>query len=216
MAILQRLITQSASLALILALSICSVLAQQTGGSLRGQVTDEFGAVIIGATVTVTDASGATKTATTTNEGLYVFNSLVPGKYTVRAMATGFALYENLGVSIQTGRRDVLDIKLSVELEKQEVVVSAEAPVSTDPENNAGALVLRAADLDALPDDPDDLASALQALAGPSAGPNGGQVFIDGFTGGRFPPKESIREIRINQNPFPPNMIAWASAVSRF
>ena len=53
-----------------------------------------------------------------------------------------------------------------------------------------------------LPDDPDALASAVQAMAGPSAGPNGGQIFIDGFTGGRMPPKESIREVRINQNPF--------------
>ena len=42
----------------------------------------------------------------------------------------------------------------------------------------------------------------LQALAGPSAGPNGGQIYIDGFTGGQLPPKSSIREIRINQNPF--------------
>ena len=42
----------------------------------------------------------------------------------------------------------------------------------------------------------------MQALAGPGAGPNGGQIYIDGFTGGRLPPKESIREIRINQNPF--------------
>ena len=44
--------------------------------------------------------------------------------------------------------------------------------------------------------------SDLQALAGPSAGPNGGQLYIDGFTGGQLPPKSSIREIRINQNPF--------------
>ena len=74
--------------------------------------------------------------------------------------------------------------------------------MTTDPSNNAGALVLRGADLAALSDDPDDLAEDLQALAGPSAGPNGAQMFIDGFTGGRLPPKESIREIRINQNPF--------------
>jgi hypothetical protein len=39
-------------------------------------------------------------------------------------------------------------------------------------------------------------------LAGPAAGPNGSQIFIDGFSGGAIPPKESIREIRINQNPF--------------
>ena len=40
--------------------------------------------------------------------------------------------------------------------------------------------------------EPDDLAAALQALAGPSAGPNGGQIFVDGFTGGRLPPRAGI------------------------
>ena len=50
--------------------------------------------------------------------------------------------------------------------------------------------------------DPDELASELQALAGPSAGPNGGQIYVDGFTAGELPPKSAIREIRINQNPF--------------
>ena len=57
-------------------------------------------------------------------------------------------------------------------------------------------------ELEALPDDPDELQSDLEALAGPSAGPNGGQMYIDGFTAGQLPPKSSIREIRINQNPF--------------
>ena len=64
------------------------------------------------------------------------------------------------------------------------------------------AIVLKGEDLEALPDDPDDLSDALQALAGPGAGPNGGQIYIDGFSGGQLPPKETIREIRINQNPF--------------
>jgi uncharacterized membrane protein YgcG len=62
--------------------------------------------------------------------------------------------------------------------------------------------VLSGKDLEALPDDPDELQSDLEALAGPSAGPNGGQLYIDGFTAGQLPPKSSIREIRINQNPF--------------
>ena len=53
-------------------------------------------------------------------------------------------------------------------------------------------------------DSPDDLAADLSALAGPSAGPTGGSIFVDGFSGGQLPPKESIREIRINQNPFSP------------
>jgi hypothetical protein len=59
--------------------------------------------------------------------------------------------------------------------------------------------VLRGEDLDAFSDDPDDLANELQMLAGPPPGPEGPQIFIDGFTGGRMPPKQSIREIRVNQ-----------------
>ena len=74
--------------------------------------------------------------------------------------------------------------------------------MSTSPDNNANAIVIKGKDLDALSDDPDELQSELQALAGPAAGPNGGQLYIDGFTGGQLPPKSSIREIRINQNPF--------------
>jgi len=76
--------------------------------------------------------------------------------------------------------------------------------ISTDASSNASAVVLKGSDLDALSDNPEDLQVDLQALAGPSAGPNGGSIFIDGFSGGQLPPKESIREIRINQNPFSP------------
>ena len=118
------------------------------------------------------------------------------------AQATGFARYENAAVEVAAGRAAALDIALGVTIDAEEVTVASESPVSTEPENNTGALVLRGTDIEALPEDPDDLADALQALAGPSAGPNGGQIYIDGFTGGRLPPRETIREIRINQNPF--------------
>ena len=84
----------------------------------------------------------------------------------------------------------------------EEKVTVAETPVSTEATNNANQTVISGKDLDALPDDPDELAAALQALAGPSVGPNGGQIFIDGFTGSTLPSKDAIREIRINQNPF--------------
>ena len=146
--------------------------------------------------------SGAEKTATSNDEGAYVINGLQPGAYTVRAVATGFALFEKAAVEVVAGKPVALDIALEVTIEQSEVTVATEQGVSTDPENNAGAIVLRGADIESLPEDPDELADALQALAGPSAGPNGGQVFIDGFTGGRLPPRESIREIRINSNPF--------------
>ncbi|MFL6211328.1 MAG: carboxypeptidase regulatory-like domain-containing protein [Pyrinomonadaceae bacterium] len=194
------------TLGFALALCLCAGLSAfaQTAqpGALRGQVADEFGGLLIGATVTLIDAKGAQQTVQTGDDGTYNFNSLAPGQYTLTVAAAGFAVFEKPDVTISPGKRLALDIKMSVTLGKEEVTVSAETPISTDAENNGSALVIKGTDLDSLPDDPDDLAAALQALAGPAAGPNGGQIFIDGFTGGRMPPKESIREIRINQNPF--------------
>jgi hypothetical protein len=195
---MKRVIT----LTLVLALGSFAAFAQQTTGTLRGQVADEFGGLIVGATVTVTDASGVAKTATSDAGGNYVVAGLAPGTYLVNVGAAGFADFTDEAVEVGAGSRKQLDVKLSVTIEKQEVSVAAEGAINTEPENNAGAVVLRGTDLDSLPDDPDELAAALQALAGPSSGPNGGQFFIDGFTGGRLPPKESIREIRINSNPF--------------
>ena len=116
--------------------------------------------------------------------------------------APGFAPSDETEVDLAAGQRKALDFTLAVTIEEQKVTVAAETPLSTDATNNANQTLITGKDLDALPDDPEELAAALQALAGPSVGPNGGQIFIDGFSGGRLPPKESIREIRINQNPF--------------
>jgi len=121
----------------------------------------------------------------------------------VEVSAKGFALYKNESVQINAGPPQKLTISLTIEEEQQNVVVTAETPtVDVAPENNAGAIIISGKELDALPDDPDELQTDLEALAGPSAGPNGGQFYIDGFTAGQLPPKSSIREIRINQNPF--------------
>ncbi|HEU4596004.1 MAG TPA: carboxypeptidase regulatory-like domain-containing protein [Pyrinomonadaceae bacterium] len=196
-----NLLKRGAGLALVLALAVGAALAQEAG-SLRGQVKDEFGGVIIGASVTAQGSNGAEKTTTTNEEGFYTLSGLAPGAYTVRVNSSGFARYEQAAVEVAAGRATPLEIILGVTIEAEEVTVASESPVSTEPENNTGALVLRGADIEALPEDPDDLAEALQALAGPSAGPNGGQIYIDGFTGGRLPPRETIREIRINSNPF--------------
>ncbi|HEV7475418.1 MAG TPA: carboxypeptidase regulatory-like domain-containing protein [Pyrinomonadaceae bacterium] len=189
-------------LALIILVSTAATLAQQSRGTVRGVIKDELGATIVGATVTVIDASGVEKTATTNGEGAYVFNGLVPGKYQVRVNAPGFAVSEDNEVEVTAGGREALDLTLKVTIEEQKVTIAAETPLSTEATNNANQTLITGKDLDALPDDPDELAAALQALAGPSMGPNGGQIFVDGFSGGRLPPKESIREIRINQNPF--------------
>jgi hypothetical protein len=202
MYLFQRLTGSLLCLAFVLAVCVSSAYAQQGSVTLRGQIIDELGGAIVGASVTVTDTRGVEKSTTTNGEGNYVMTGLQPGTYTVRAVAAGFAVFENTAVELLPGRREPLNITLNVTIEQQNVTIQSESPISTEPANNADQVVLSGKDLDALPDDPDELAAALQALAGPSAGPNGGQMFIDGFTGGRLPPKESIREIRINQNPF--------------
>src|SRR5258707_11837529 len=199
----KRELTQMARSLLMLALCVGTVFAQQPNGTIRGQVADEFGGVIVGATVSAVDSNGVERTATTNGDGAYAINGFAPGKYTIRVTGKGFGNYEQADVEVTAGRAQQLNVILKVTIEQQKVTVTPEGTgVSTDPENNLGAIVLKGADLDALPDDPDDLVAALQALAGPSAGPNGGQIFIDGFTGGRMPPLASIREIRINSNPY--------------
>jgi len=186
----------------MLAASFSTSVFAQVRASLRGVISDEFGAAIVGATVTLTDASGTAKTATTNSDGAYTLTGLAPGKYTIHAIATGFALSTDTAVDVAAGRRDAVNITLKIAAIESQVKVNANAPLSTDTNNNANQTVISGRDLDALPDDPEELAAALQALAGPSIGPNGGQIFIDGFSAGNMPPKESIREIRINQNPF--------------
>ena len=179
------------------------LLAQSGTGTLQGQVTDPSGAAVPVATVVLTTPAGEALKVTTNRDGGYVVKGLGPGRYTVKVVAQGFAVYEKQGVEINAGQLQKLDIPLSIEEQKQKIEVTDHgAQLDVAPSNNASAIVISGKDLDALSDDPDELQAELEALAGPSAGPNGGQMYIDGFTAGQLPPKSSIREIRINQNPF--------------
>lgn len=183
-------------------LSGAASVAQTTNGALRGQVTDPSGAAISGAAVIMTPATGAPLTVQTNGQGMYEFKSLPPGKYSLTVAAQGFTMYENDNVVLDSQAMR-LNVSMTIAVETQKVQVSDTAPtIDVTPENNAGAITISGKELESLPDDPDELESDLQALAGPSAGPNGGQMYIDGFTAGQLPPKSSIREIRINQNPF--------------
>ncbi|WP_049761961.1 TonB-dependent receptor [Candidatus Korobacter versatilis] len=186
-----------------LILSLASAMAQTTTGSLRGRVTDPSGAVVQNATVTASTADGKQSSAKTNAQGAYEVHGLAPGSYTVTITAKGFADDTESAVNVTAGLPQQLDVAMQIEVEKQQVQVQEDTnAVDTSSTNNASALVLKGKDLEALSDDPDELQSELEALAGPAAGPNGGQMYIDGFTGGQLPPKASIREIRINQNPF--------------
>jgi hypothetical protein len=180
-----------------------SALGQSGTGSVRGQVTDPSGAVVPAIMVTVVGQNGVAPQVQTNEEGRYVFRDLAQGVYSLRVQVKGFADFEKAPLVVAPGHVQVVDVHLVVALEKQKVTVTdTTTALSLGSENNASALVLKGKDLDALSDDPDELQSQLQALAGPAAGPNGGEIYIDGFTGGQLPPKSAIREVRVNQNPF--------------
>ena len=196
----------------ILALQFCAMTAfSQTGasqavsGSLHGQVTDPSGAAIVHADVVLTPAENSASLikTQTDGQGMYEFRGLVSGQYSLTVVAEGFAVYENNNIVIALSQPLHLNVAMKIEVEQEKVQVSDTVPtVDVNPANNAGAIVISGKELEALPDDPDELLTDLQALAGPSAGPSGGQMYIDGFTAGQLPPKSSIREIRINSNPF--------------
>ena len=189
-------------LLLAAALMVMSTWAQPNTGTVKGTLADDSGAVIPAATVSL-QGNGATRTAQTQADGSYSFAGVAPGQYTVSINFPGFTPVSK-PVTVTAGGTVQVPLALSISTEKQEVEVkeSMGPSLSVEPDNNATALTIKGDDLAALPDDPDDLSDALQALAGPGAGPNGGAIYIDGFSGGQLPPKESIREIRINQNPF--------------
>jgi hypothetical protein len=177
--------------------------AQQAGATVHGLVADPDSAVIPGATVTLTPASGKAATTQSQSDGTYVLHGVAPGTYSMTVTMPGFATFVKQGVRIAAGQSVAQNVKMAIEEQTQTVQVTAStAQVGVDPDNNASSTTIKGKDLDALSDDPDELSSELTALAGPAAGPNGGQIYVDGFTGGQLPPKSSIREIRINQNPF--------------
>jgi hypothetical protein len=153
----QKCIGRSLSLALALALCANIVVAQTTA-SLRGDITDGFGGAIGGATVTLINAQNVEKTVTTNDRGAFVFNDLAAGKYFLRVIANGFALYEQEAVDVAVTRRDALKIKLAAGLESRDGR-NLEIALSTDPDANTGAIVMKGRPR-ACREDPDDLASS--------------------------------------------------------
>jgi hypothetical protein len=174
----------------------------QSSGRLEGKVQDATGAVIPHAHLTVLSGASAVAATESSGDGAYAFTNLAPGSYDLTVEAQGFAAFAMPRVTVDAGKTKQLRVTLRPGTEEQITITAQTSGVSLDADANTNSTVLKSKDLDALSDDPDALQSQLQALAGPAAGPDGGQLYIDGYTGGQLPPKSSILEVRINQNPF--------------
>ncbi len=190
---------QTICFALLGMLSLNLLVAAQTAFTLRGSVVDETDAVIPGAIVTLTGADGKTRTVTSGADGAFALPQLTAGVYQVTAAYDGFTPYLQSGLQLAA---NAAPLKVVLKVAEMNIVttISAEDPQdTTDPTKNLNATVLDEATIQAIvPDNEEDMQSFLQGLAG---GQNA-QVIVDGFTGGRLPPREAIMQIRVNQNPF--------------
>src|SRR6185503_8353046 len=155
-------------------------------------VVDPSGAVIVGARVRVADAS-----ADTGARGDVVFAALEPGRYTIQVEAAGFEPATIRDVRVRSGenRRDV---KLAIARLAETVQVGRDPRErASDPRSDAFATILSQQQIDELPDDPDEMEQALREMAGPGA-----VLRVNGFRGGRLPPKSQIQQIRFRRNMF--------------
>lgn len=169
---------------------------------IKGQVTDQQGAIIIDAQIILVSAIGQ-QTVTTNQDGIYQFTELAPGKYVIKVKAKGFEQYQSEEIEIPGKLPESLNIKLKVNnLEKNEVTVVDEARLGSDLESNVNAIIIKGEELNSLPEDPAGLSMAIQSLSAASGNLFGGEVIVDGFSGSRLPPKKAIREIRINKNSY--------------
>ncbi len=171
---------------------------------LRGIITDEQNAFIVAAPVVVEDAQGQKFTTTTDEKGRYKITNLKPGIYTLTVELDGFAKFTEQ-IDLKNKRTVDFNIPLKVFIQEQVEVKNDAGGISTEPDKNLSATILSPKELEALPDDPDELLDTLKQMAGAAGGAGDSSVYVNGFSErGRIPSKESIQQIRINSNPFSP------------
>ena len=130
-------------------------------------------------------------------QGIAVAANLAPGRYTIQVSFPGFETRVIPDVRVRAGdnRREVtlpiqkLDEKISVGRDP--------ATAASDPKSDRFSNVLSKEQIEALPDDPDEMERVLKEMAGP-----GGTIRVDGFRGGKLPPKSQIRSIRFSSGMF--------------
>jgi hypothetical protein len=187
------------ALAAILATGVVPALAQgRQTGTLRIVVKDPSGAVIPGAAIAIKGIEPATQDLVvpeivSDGQGVATAGNVPAGRYAVSASFPGFATRTLTDVRVRPGdnRREVT---LAIENVAESVSVGRDPATSaSDPKSSRFSNVLSKDQIDALPDDPDEMEKVLKDMAGPGA-----SIRVDGFRGGKLPPKSQIRSIRFS------------------
>ena len=161
--------------------------------TLRVTVLDQTEAALVIGEVTISNASGLQQTARVNDRGVVEFEGLAPGAYQIQAKADGFRTVV-VPFNVRRGQNQTT-MRLAVATIEQSVAVQGEDAANR--RDNGFTQTLTQEEIDALPDDPDEMAEELMRMAGPGA-----QIFVDGFRGGRLPPKDQIQQIRFHTNSF--------------
>jgi hypothetical protein len=181
---------------LVFALALDPILAQNrrpVEARLRVTVVDQTGAAIPNARVTINKRR---QTLTTGKPGEVNFGDLAPGKYQLQIVAEGFAPVTVEDVNVRPGANN-LEVKLDVAGVQEEVTVGRDKREAGADPRGAVSAVLTEEQIAQLPDDPEEFEQALRNLAGPGA-----NFRVNGFRGGKLPPKSQIREIRFRTNAY--------------
>jgi Carboxypeptidase regulatory-like domain len=190
--------------ALMLFVSATPIRAQTAAqaSTLVVTVVDSTGAVLPGATVTVTGIEAATKAATiepvkATEQGVATIQKLAPGRYSVKADFSGFETRTLPDIRVRSGNNKQV-LMLPIEGHKETVLVGQDKQAAAaDPRGSSFGTTLTREQLANLSDDPQVLQQQLMDMAGPGA-----VIRVDSFEGAALPNKSQIRSIRISRDQF--------------
>src|SRR5688500_3162903 len=205
--VMPRRLRQPVSLAVAAALLAVlsagpSAAMQAFGAELRGTVRDDAGGVMPGATVTLTDALGRSRSTTTDGTGGYVFAGVTKGHYEIVAALDGFAPATR-PLEVVDAEPQRVNLRMRVALDQRvEVVASLEDFRRVTGLSPVG-LTLMSEQLGVLPNDPDAMLQVLRELSATTGRADQVTVYVDGQpVNSRLPPKEAIQSIRISRNSF--------------
>ena len=216
-----RVVMAVAALVAAVVVAAAPAAAQSRGGaSLRITVLDETAAVLPGAAVLLVGDDGVEHTLQVDDTGVVTATDLTPGTYTLGASFPGFRPASG-AITLKRGTNQTT-LTLLVAIREEVQVTETDA---TERRDNGFTTTLTQDEIDGLSDDPDEMADQLAQMAGPGA-----QIFVDGFRGGRLPPKDQIQQVRFRTNSYAaeyhdagmvrvevitkPGMGAWRSRVT--
>ncbi|MSO20696.1 MAG: hypothetical protein EXQ56_09590 [Acidobacteria bacterium] len=168
---------------------------------VRGTVVDATGGPLEAAQVTVTSGDKQAAATLTNQHGEFTV-SLPSGEYRISVTTANFSTFEET-VIVRRGMK-ALSFSMSLAPFPQTMDVEDQPyEIALDPDRNLSGLTFSDSDIENIPEDEDEMAQYLADLAGPGASAVGGaETLVDGFNGGRLPPRDQIQEIRINNNPY--------------